>query len=203
MGYNRDGGDIMKRLRKIVPNKYISIAVGGVLALLGLFFIIRPDTSLFTLCSISGAIVLIAGIIKLVNYLNYKKQNAESPFDMITAVALLICALILLIHPKFLLSILPFFIGIVIAFYGASSLLSSRRRSGLLGKIISTAVIIYGLSLIFNPFKGATALASAAGFGLLVWGIVKIVSELLVKRPPLIPDDTDGDGYKEVEFKDI
>lgn len=193
----------MKRLRKIVPNKYISIAVGGVLILLGLFFIIRPDTSLFTLCSISGAIALIAGIIKLINYLNDKKQNTESPVDMITAVALLICALILLIHPKFLLSILPFFLGIGISFYGASSILSSRGRSSLLGKLISVAVIIYGLSLVFNPFKGATSLASAAGFGLLVWGIIKIVSELLIKKTPLIPDDTDSNGYKEVEFKDV
>ena len=42
------------------------------------------------------------------------------------------------------------------------------------------------------------------GFGLLAFGIVKIVSEIILKkRNPQLPEDIDGDGYIEVDFKDI
>ena len=42
------------------------------------------------------------------------------------------------------------------------------------------------------------------GFGLLAFGIIKIVGEIVFnKNKPQLPEDIDGDGYIEVDFKDI
>ncbi len=193
----------MKKLRKKLPDKAIGIIIGVSLLALGLFLLIKPGTSLITICTLFGIVALIAGIIRLINYLGDKKENNESPIDIISGVALLVCSFVLLLHPKFLLSILPFCIGIGILFYGVSSLLSVRKGGGILGKIIAVGVIIFGFSLVINPFKGATAVTSMIGFGLFSWGIIKIIFEFIFNKPSIIPVDSDDDGYKEVDFKDI
>ncbi len=193
----------MKKLKKIIPQKAMGVVSGIAVLALGLFLLIKPHTSLITLCSLFGLVALIAGIIKVINYLGDKKEQAEAPIDIVSGVALLVCAFVLLTHPKFLLSILPFFMGIGVLFYGISSLFSARRGGGFFRKIIAVAVIVFGFSLIINPFKGATAVTSMVGFGLFAWGVIKIVSEFVFNKPSIIPDNIDGDGYKEVEFRDI
>ena len=100
------------------------------------------------------------------------------------------------------MSVLPFVMGISIVIYGVSSFFTGK--GGLFSKIFAVIIGLYGISLILNPFKGATSITSMVGFGLLVFGIIKIVSEIVInKNKPQLPEDIDGDGYIEVDFKDI
>lgn len=193
----------MKKFKKIISEKYFQIILGAVFALVGLFVLIFPDSSLITVCTVLGVGALILGVMRIVRYIGDKKENTQSPVDVISGASLLVASLVLLLHPKFLLSVLPFFMGISILIYGISSFFSPRGLN-LFSKIISVAVIIFGGSLMLNPFKGATTITSIVGFGLLVFGIIKIVSEILyAKTTPANLDDIDGDGYIEVDFKDV
>lgn len=189
----------MKKLKKKIPPKIIHIIFGVVLTAVGIFALIFPDSSLMTVCTITGLGTLIFGIIRLARYIADKRQTFGRPRDLISGIMYLILASALLMHPKFLLSFLPFFIGISVLLYGISSFLASDR--GIFSKIVSIAVIIFGFSLMFNPYKGATAITSFIGFGLVIWGIITIVAEILTKAKS--PHPKDDNGYTEVEFRDV
>ncbi len=192
----------MKKLRKKLPDNILNVIIGGVMAVVGLFVLLFPDTSLITVCYIFGTACLIGGIIKTARYIKDKKENTPNIFDVISGVVLLAIAFMLLLHPKFLMSVLPFIIGVSVVVYAVSAFLSGK--GSLFSKILSFIIGIYGISLIINPFKGATSITSMVGFGLLVFGIIKIVSEIIInKNNPKLPDNIDGDGYIEVDYKDI
>lgn len=189
----------MKKIINKIPENIRNILFGIILAAVGVFVLIYPNASLTTVCIIAGLGTLIFGIIRISGYISDNKVNLGNPRDLVTGIVYLILASSLLLHPKFLLSFLPFLIGSSVAFYGISSLLSPER--GTFSKIISVAVILFGVSLMFNPYKGATAMTSFVGFGLIVWGIITVVSEILAKKKAAPPKS--DDGYTEVEFRDV
>ncbi|MGN1316883.1 MAG: HdeD family acid-resistance protein [Acutalibacteraceae bacterium] len=191
----------MKKLKKKMSDKTLNVITGAIIAFLGLLVLVFPDSSLMTLCYILGAATLIGGIFRIVQYVKDKKETFSNPIDLISGIVLLGIAFMFLLHPKFLMSILPFFIGISVVVYGISSFFSGK--SGLFGKIFSAVVAIYGVTLMFNPFKAATTITSLVGFGFLVFGIVKIIGEAVFNKRPDFPDDIDGDGYIEVDYKDV
>ena len=192
----------MKKLRKKIPDNIFNVVIGGIFAIVGLFVLLFPDTSLMTVCYVLGTASLIGGIIRTVRYVKDKKENTPNIIDIISGIVLLAVAFMLLLHPKFLMSVLPFIMGVAIVIYGVSSFFSGK--GGLFSKIFAVIIGIYGISLILNPFKGATSITSMVGFGLLIFGIVKIVSEIVInKNKPQLPEDIDGDGYIEVDFKDV
>lgn len=192
----------MKKLKRKLPDNIFNVIVGGVLAIVGLFVLLFPSKSLMTVCYVLGTACLIGGIIRTVRYVKDKKESTPNIIDIISGIVLLSVAFMLLLHPKFLMSVLPFIIGISVVVYGISSFFTGR--GGLFSKIFAGITAIYGVSLVLNPFKGATSITSMVGFGLFIFGIVKIVSEIVLKkRKPQLPEDIDGDGYIEVDFKDI
>lgn len=192
----------MKKLRKNFSDNVFNVIIGGIFAIVGLFVLLFPDTSLMTVCYALGTACLIGGIIRAVRYVKAKKEGTPNIIDLISGIVLLAVAFMLLLHPKFLLSVLPFIMGVAIVIYGVSSFFSGK--GGLFSKIFAVIIGIYGISLILNPFKGATSITSMVGFGLLIFGIVKIVSEIVInKNKPQLPEDIDGDGYIEVDYRDV
>ncbi|MBQ7116096.1 MAG: DUF308 domain-containing protein [Clostridia bacterium] len=192
----------MKKLRKKFSDNVFNVIIGGIFAIVGLFVLLFPDTSLMTVCYILGTACLIGGIIRTVRYVKAKKEGTPNIIDLISGIVLLAVAFMLLLHPKFLMSVLPFIMGVAIVIYGVSSFFSGK--GGLFSKIFSVIIGIYGVSLVLNPFKGATSITSMVGFGLLIFGIVKIVSEIVInKNKPQLPEDIDGDGYIEVDYTDV
>ncbi len=192
----------MKKLKKKLPDNIVNVIIGGIFAIVGLFVLLFPDTSLMTVCYILGTACLIGGIIRIVRYIKDKKGSIPDIIDIISGIVLLAVAFMLLLHPKFLMSVLPFIIGISVVVYGVSAFFSGK--GSLFSKIFSVIIAIYGISLVFNPFKGATTITSMVGFGLLAFGIIKIVGEIIFnKNKPHSTDDVDGDGYIEVDYKDV
>ena len=192
----------MKKLKNKFSKSALNVIIGGVLSAVGLFVLLFPDTSLFTVCYVLGTACLIGGIIRTVRYVKDKKESTPNIIDIISGIVLLAVAFMLLLHPKFLMSVLPFIIGISVVIYGVSTFFSGK--GGLFSKIFAGIIAIYGVSLVLNPFKGATSITSMVGFGLLVFGIVKIVSEIVFnKNKPQLPEDIDGDGYIEVDYRDV
>ena len=185
-----------------MPDNIFNVLIGGIFAIVGLFVLIFPDTSLMTVCYILGTACLIGGVIRTVRYVKAKKESTPDIIDIISGIVLLAIAFMLLLHPKFLMSVLPLISGVSVVIYGISSFFTGR--GGLFSKIFAVIIGLYGISLILNPFKGATTITSMVGFGLLIFGIVKITTEIIAnKNKPPLPEDVDGDGYIEVDFKDV
>ncbi len=142
----------------------------------------------------------IKGATKLFKYTKDKQVEEEKLTDLISAVFTLIGALILILHPERLLSIIPVIIGLVILIYGISSLVG--KSFSLISKTIAVFTIIVGAGIIGAPFKFAEAVTSITGVALIVVGVLAISKYKSIKdiRKALT---SESDGYKEVEFTDV
>ncbi|MGN0527388.1 MAG: HdeD family acid-resistance protein [Acutalibacteraceae bacterium] len=190
----------MEKLRKQMPKKVINIIFSVVIALLGVVLLIFPDATLYSTCYITGALTLIWGIKKAVQYIGDRKYGIPNILDLISGIALIIIAVTLLVHPAFLVSVIPFLLGISIVVFGISSLLSP---SGILGKILNICITVFGFSVMFNPFNSAVSLARMLGIAFLIYGIIKVIAEIMYGDKNTYPPSDNGDGYTEVEFRDV
>ena len=175
------------------------IITGAVIAIVGLILLLKPGTSLVTVCYILGVASAIKGVVKIIES---KKSNNTGA--MVSGVATLVLAFVLFLHPEFLLSIFPVIIGIGILGYGIISLLSHKAK-GIVPKIIPAVSVIVGIAVIVVPFKFAETITAVTGLALVIIGILLAISDFIFKKYidttdiPKIPDD----GYKEVEFRDV
>lgn len=192
--------DIIKKIKNKLTDRGMGLAVGILLAAMGVALLLFPGESLTTACAVLGAGVLVLSVIRFVKYFNDKKEDKETSKTLFSGILFLIIAFVLLMHPKFLLSVFPFLIGLGVVFYGIASFFGNP---GLFGKIFAVITVLLGVSLIINPFNGATKITSMVGFVIAVVGIAKVISEIMNKDKPLLSDGTDEDGYREVEFKDV
>ena len=188
------------KLEKIQLSANITrIITGAVIAIVGLILLLKPGTSLVTVCYILGVASAIKGVVKIIES---KKSNNTGA--MVSGVATLVLAFVLFLHPQFLLSIFPVIIGIGILGYGIISLLSHKAK-GIVPKIIPAVSVIVGIAVIVVPFKFAETITAVTGLALVIIGILLAISDFIFKKYidttdiPKIPDD----GYKEVEFRDV
>ncbi len=193
----------MKKIKENFPKKLPRLAQGIGFAIVGLILLVMPGVTVVGVSIVAGAVCLISGIIRIARYVGTRDDSNGSAKDIVSGGGLLICAFLLLLHPKFLLSILPFFLGVAILIYGVTSFFAGGFLRGPFKIIGSVLTFIWGLSLIFNPFKGTTTIVSLIGFGCLAWGIILFLSQTVYKNKKLLPTDTDGDGYREVDFTDV
>ncbi len=175
------------------------IITGAVIAIVGLILLLKPGTSLVTVCYILGVAAAIKGVVKII-----ESKKSDNTGAMVSGVATLVLAFVLFLHPEFLLSIFPVIIGIGILGYGIISLLSHKEK-GIIPKIIPAVAVIVGIAVIVVPFKFAETITAVTGLALVIIGILLAISDFIFKKYidttdiPKIPDD----GYKEVEFRDV
>ncbi|WP_430609178.1 HdeD family acid-resistance protein [Enterococcus sp. DIV0876] len=122
----------------------------------GLIILIAPRTVFNTIVYLVAGYIACLGIISL--YTNYKDQKkGYRNVQFVSGILLLIAAAAILVFARGLLSIVPFFLGILITISGCTRLMATfnQKRSGspyLIGLIISFAIIAAGIILVFNPF---------------------------------------------------
>ncbi len=192
----------LKALKKY-PSRTLLVFLGGLLTVTGLFILLFPGASLKTVCLCIGALALITGAMRVFEYYKDRKSGKQSFWDIFSGILLLTISLILIFRPAFLLSVIPFFMGLSIATYGISSFFSIHKiGKGLFSRLSSIALTVFGIFLIFNPFKGATTITAFVGFGLLIFGAALLLYQIFGKDSTSLPK-TDGNGYTEVEFKDV
>lgn len=175
------------------------IITGAVIAIVGLILLLKPGTSLVTVCYILGVAAAIKGVVKII-----ESKKSDNTGAMVSGVATLVLAFVLFLHPQFLLSIFPVIIGIGFLGYGIISLLSHKAK-GIVPKIIPAVAVIVGIAVIVVPFKFAETITAVTGLALVIIGILLAISDFIFKK---YIDTTDilkipDDGYKEVEFRDV
>lgn len=183
----------MKINKLKLSSNFVRIITGAVILITGLILLIKPETSLVTVCYIFGVIAAIKGIVKIAECKRNDNNKAMFP-----GIVLLVIAFLLLLHPKFLISLFPVMIGLSVLGYGIYSLLSNKT---LLSKILGVITILAGVGVIVVPLKFASAITAVIGFALVLTGILLIIAEFLIKRKINSPYLTDT--YTEVDFTDV
>lgn len=192
----------MKKLLKKLPFEIAPVSFAAIAIVIGIILLILPETSLKLICLVIGIAIGTKGLTKLIKYINDSREDKSKTSDLIVASVILGLAIILMIHPKPVLSVFPTIVGIGILVYGIVTLLTKGKESST-GKITSVVAIVLGVIVINSPMFFAEATTSLVGLSLVVIGIFTIVTEIKIKKrlddlhlPP-------SDGYTEVEFKDV
>ncbi len=188
----------MDKFKKLFKKWDIGLLFGIGLIILGVILILLPGSSLTTVCTVLGIGVGIKGAIKLFGYLKAKKIESENSKDLISAIFILLGAFTLIMHPRKLISFIPFVIGVGILIYGITSFFKAKS---LFSKVVGVITAVIGLGIIGSPFALAEIITSVLGVALVIVGIIVAIN---AKNTVTLKIEGNGDdGYTEVDFTDV
>ena len=155
------------------------------LILIGIIFVVSPESSMATIARAIGIILMIAGIMEIVVSI----RSTGRPVSLLTVGSLLLALVGLWIfwEPSFILTSINLVFGVIVILSALSSLgqAAQMRRSGWdssLAMVLSIAGIILGVLIILNPFSTSRTLARIIGIVMIYQGIVKLrVSSMMRK----------------------
>jgi len=183
---------------------YITFAFTFVV--LGICFIAWPHTSLITICYVIGAVILAWGVIKILNFIRNKRmiRSFSFQFNLIVGIFLSVTGFLLIINPDLLIPILPVLIGIVITADGLQKIKAGidaklmHHEKWWLIVIVALITIIFGISLILNPFAASNAMVVLLGVSLLVDGAQNLI--VIISTFKLMSTIISNEELKNAEF---
>lgn len=165
-----------------------AIAVSVCMLVLGLVMLIWPEISGMTVCIILGALCAAAGVYKLVRYFRLGFAGVFFRFDLGSGILSILAGLLLLLHPRDAMTLLPMAVGIYILFGSvldvqiAVEMHRFHLRDWFASLLLGIVNILLGFYLLFNPFSGAAALMIVVGISLLVGGVQGLYSVYCISR---------------------
>lgn len=157
---------------------------------------LKPDSTLMTVCTIVGWGLIIAGIVGIVLVFIAKRKDARkddaqsskgSPvFSVAKSVVAIIIGIVLLFKSETVVSVLPYIVGILIIVNGAvnaiQALLHKKDSNGWIVTLVCGIVtVIWGILIVTNPFETAVSVVFMIGLSLVVDGISNLFAAIFSK----------------------
>ena len=150
---------------------------------IGLLLVIWPGHVMTTALTILGVALLVGGALLIYSW--YRgRMKSDSVITLAEGIVFVVAGLIVLIAPKFLISIVPFAVGALIALNGIFNLAQAfdqrrenyNRWTATLAMGILTVVL--GLLIMFNPFSTMEMLGVAIGAIIIYNGVSNLLIEM-------------------------
>ena len=202
----------MDKLKNAFKKLKISTTVAAIaLIVIGLMFIIFPDSSATVICYVAGALLLLWGILNLVSFFVTGMRRTGSG-ELVLGITLVSVALLLFIKPWVVAEFLTVIFGIALIADGALKLqqftvmcrLNIKSRWAVL--VIALISLALGVLLAFDPFGSKNVLMMYAGVSLITAGVLNFIaagftSDLSSAEEKNIIDLDDDDIIKEERDK--
>lgn len=162
--------------------KWDALFKGILYILLGVVALVIPDTMERTLGYMLGIVLIIAGGLSMVSYLMREAHENYYRNDFVYGLAGIIIGIIVLLKVEIIISLIPLFLGILVAISGCAKLqdVVDMKRMGygnwVVMLVLALINLIIGLVLILNPFEAAVFLFRVIGVGLIFSGITDCVT---------------------------
>lgn len=166
----------------------MSILTSIFFIIIGLFLFFKPETTITTISYILGAIITLTGIIFLIKYFSNKEQFAAFSGDLVYGIMNTILGIALILNPTALAKVIPFILGIWIIISSITKLQYSfqlkvyQNKAWIPTMIIASITFIWGLLLLFDPFKGAMVITQIIGMFILVYAILDFIDVLIIRQ---------------------
>ncbi len=174
-------------MRDIVKKFSNSIIIVSILSIiLGLIFIVYPDTSMKTIGTIIALYMIVQGIVLCI--FDFQTRNIPLPIDsLFSGILSIILGIIIMMYPTSIATLVTIILGIYIL---ASSInyirlsieLKDEDIPWILMLIIGILDLIAGFIIIFNPFEASISLAIFIGIILIVNAICNIIDTLTLRN---------------------
>lgn len=157
---------------------WTDIIVSFLFIIFGVLLIARPESIMSVISILLGAICIVMGVLRLIDYFSNNKQDN---YLLAIAVVAIIAGIIIMFCADIILSIFRILIGIWIIYTGIMNLQTVivwkdyKSRLWLLTLILAIAVIIAGIYVLANP----GAVLQIIGWVIVVYGIADIITNCI------------------------
>lgn len=150
---------------------------------IGLLLALWPGHVMTTALTILGIALIVGGALMVYSWYSGRARNS-SVITLSEGIVMAIVGLVVLVMPRFLISIIPFVVGIFITLNGIFNLAQSldQRRWNYSRWTMSLAVailtIVLGVLIVLNPFSTMESLVMAIGIIIIYNGVSNLLIEL-------------------------
>ncbi|MGN1121316.1 MAG: HdeD family acid-resistance protein [Eubacteriales bacterium] len=156
--------------------------------LLGLCFVIKPQTSAQILCIAFGILTAVLGIVQILCF--FRRSYFGIPFmgELSFGVLDLLLGFVMIFHSTGVVKALPVIIGVLLivnSVFRLQTALEARRAGiGAWWAILVGALLgaVLGVLLVLNPFEGASVLMILCGAALIVEGLENLIAYACVSK---------------------
>ena len=156
--------------------KWRSLIVAFSAILLGLLFILTPQTSADVICYVAGILLLASGIAAVISYL--ASGRLFGSYALVSGIVLLVCGVFCLLRPEIIQGLLTVLFGVFLVIAGMMPLpdgvdCARARLAGWWVPVLLGAVTIaLGCVVLFGKFDSIMLLA---GISLIVDGVFDLI----------------------------
>ena len=161
----------------MINKKLGAILTALILIVIGFLLVIHPGNALQTIFRILAIGLFLTGLVGIIGYF----RRRESVYDLLIAAIELIVAVIILVHRNFAINVYPVIVGILLLLDGIGNLLTAfsmkKENNSSWGFVLvfSLITLVFGLVILFNPFKTAQVMVAVTGIALIYEGVVRLM----------------------------
>lgn len=176
----------MKNALKKMYASYIFTSICFIV--IGLLLFIKAESTIEIISYVLGGFIIAIGIVSFIRYFKMKDSEKLFRYDIVYGIVSTLAGLLLVLNPHALASIIPLILGIYITINGALKIQSAfmlksyQNKSWITALVIGILTLIFGILLIFNPFKGAVVITKVIGAILIIYAVLDIISSFIINR---------------------
>lgn len=168
--------------------KWGYFAVSVLLIVLGVLFMVFPETSISVMVKLSAVIMMIFGIIKIAGHFSQGPYRGAFQFDLELGALLIVLGLAVLLKPDGAVNFLCIALGISVFTDGIFKMRISFESRKLevsgwwLTFAASVLAMVIGLILVFRPSDSAGVIMAVIGLSLIIDGILNLCGAITALR---------------------
>lgn len=160
---------------------WMSIAESLVFAILGMILIWQKDAIMSMIAYILGAVFILLGIIKVVNYVQTKSKSDLYNYELVYGIMAVIIGIVIMVYSSTISKIFGIIIGMWIVYSSvvrASSALKLKQIKSniwIYSLVIAIIMLICGLVVIFNT----GAIPATIGAIMITYAVLDIIENVI------------------------
>jgi uncharacterized membrane protein HdeD (DUF308 family) len=172
----------------------------------GIFLLLKPETAINIVCYVLGVILVLWGVVSIIQFFSDKNSTNYLSLGFIFGAFVFIFGIIILIKPSIIASIVPLLLGVWMVINGVTKLSYSlsiyKINKNILSIIGSILIVVFGVTLIFNPFEGAKGLTQIIGISLIVYSVLDLAESIAISFGMKSKEDPSEGKIIEAEYKE-
>ena len=179
-----------------------SIAFSLLFIVTGIFLLLKPETVINYVCYVLGIILVLWGVVSIIQFFSDKNSTNYLSLNFIFGAFVFIFGIIILIKPSIIASIIPLLLGVWMIINGVTKLSYSLSIKNIFSIIGAILIVIFGITLVFNPFEGAKGLTQIIGIALIIYSVFDLVESIIIAIGIKGKADPSEGKIIEAEYKD-
>ena len=162
----------------------VSILESLIFAILGIVLVCKPEGTVKFISGVLGAVFILVGIYKIINYFVTKGENDFFNYDLIYGLTAIVIGIVAMAYMNIIASVFRIIIGVWIIYTSfvrinlAIQIKKIGSKSWIFGLILAILMLIGGLYVIID----ANAIIVTIGIIMIVYSVMDIIENIIFMR---------------------